>query len=180
MLFVSRYAAYQQIVKSPFREEYWDNGVLRIRMKEFVAEFGGEPFHHFDADGKPMLHEDTDVPGEQMITQRGHVFDSDAAAHRLGWTAEEKEHIERELVRMAADPRMQVDYHLYAPPKPVPPWPTYDSMHHNTVLRFAEESGLANEALIYEQRTKRRPAVVDGLQALADKQAEAQNLVAAT
>ena len=69
---------------------------------------------------------------------------------------------------------------LYEKLKPEPTWPTYDEMHATAIPELAEQLGLGEPALLYEQRTKNRASVVAKLQELAERKEAEEALTAAS
>jgi hypothetical protein len=161
-------------------------GYKRIVMRELIADFGGG---YVDTDGiavagsfgEEFKMEDVHGFGGDQFSGaqiRGGVFDSDVAAKALGWTPDEKKLVEDRLVETSQHPQFRGDVWVYEPPKLVAPWPTYDDMHHNTIPERAEEMGLVQEALIYEQRTKKRDSVLAKLREKAERAEQEKALVA--
>lgn len=85
-------------------------------------------------------------------------WDSVHAQHENGWTDAERERAEQALLA-SGDPNVL----LVERPRLVPPWPSYDGMHHAKVAAFAVEAGCVEQALAYEQENKQRDSVVEAL-----------------
>ncbi len=185
LIFTSKYAGYQLILKEPVYHVFPD-GQREMIKPLLVADFadGGtsqvlmsgesgvddegkplEPVHvHGSADGYSFRASRADV--------RGGVFSLDDYVRKMGLDDDDREMVARIMVRRALDPR-DADMQLWEPPVPTAPWPTYDDMHHFKIPDVAEASGLIAEALAYERATKNRPSVVSGLEdKLQDRETE--------
>ena len=167
--FRSRYAAYQYIVR-PRKGVYAADGTEIDVIPELLAEFGiaGEEFSYVDPD-----------TNEQTVGAdiRGHFFDLDQQADEKGWSDEDRALVAKVLLRN--QPKFAGDYQLYSVAPLAAPWPTYDTAHHNTIASTAAATGLVAQALAYEKQNKNRQSVVDKLQEELDRDAVADDLVAA-
>jgi hypothetical protein len=145
-------------------------GFKRITKRQLVADFG-----YISAPEFP------DEEGKMQAVIQGGVFDSEDAQKRLNWSDEERQIVEQRLLELILNPpdgASRGDVALYEPPKPTPPWPTYDSVHHNKIPTLAGELGLIEQAITYEQRTKRRESVLRALEAKRLELEGAEELVA--
>lgn len=89
------------------------------------------------------------------------------------WSDEDKLFVARQLEVSLNDPKMRAMW-VHEPVRPSAPWPTYDETHHKQIHVIAKATGMAAEALAYEQAGRPggpRPEVVKNLQELV---AEAQ------
>ena len=158
-------ANYQLFARDP-EIQYFPDGRTRQIRPALVAEFGDASSGEISgAEGLIM----NDVHGQygsgRAADIRGFFFDSEEAQERHGWTDEERQFVEQRLQEVSVP---DGDVKVWTKPVPVPPWPTYDKMHHNAIPTFAEQSGMAGVALDYELRTKNRPDLVKKLRELAD------------
>lgn len=164
-------------VKDPVMQ-FFPDGRERLIRPALVADFseqslGPESYAGYD---DPLNGRDTYV-----AVRGGGYLDTEEAQKRHGWTDEERQTVDDHLTFLATTPPlgMEGDIKIYEKPVPVAPWPTYDSMHHNTVAETAKTLGLAAEALRYETQTKNRPAVTAKLQELVEDQIGEESLTAA-
>ncbi len=139
--------------------------------KEISAEFfvSGPEFIPRDAHGDPIAH---DEDGSPFATAdiRGHYWDSIAAQQQQGWTDEEREAAETQVLYFC---RTQPDLvWLLEDPVLTAPWPTFDDQDDKKVVEFAVEIGLAREALAYARQQKREK-VVAGLEKIFAEAEEA-------
>src|SRR4051812_442513 len=159
-------------------------GYERVVRPIIVADFGEQSLGN-------ETYESVE-PGEQPFLQMrgGGFLDTELAQKEHDWTDDERKLVEKRLVEIAennpdapVNPRMRApgfgDVKIYEEPKAVPPWKTYDDMHHSHVAKFAEEAGLVAEALHYEQRTKQRKSVIEALQELVERDSAEADLTAA-
>lgn len=163
-----RHAGLIVCVREP-EEQFFSDGRSRIIRPALNADFAEESVDetYQGQDGDPAYR----------AMRGGGWFDSDVAAARHQWTEEEKKAVEQRLIDISNDG--SGDVQLYVPAKPTPPWPAYDDMHHEQIPKFAEQAGLVTEALIYEQRSKARPRVVEKLQELVELASAEADLTAA-
>lgn len=151
-------------------------GFKRVTKRQLEADFG-------QSFGSEQIVEDVHTfsgANFSVAAISGGTFDTEIAQQANNWTDDERKIVEQRLTEFANDPRHRGEVWLYEPPKVVAPWPTYDDMHHNTIPERAEEMGLVMEALIYEQRTKARPVVMEKLQAKLERASQEADLVAQT
>ena len=152
MLFLSRYAGYVRLVAEPvFHLD------PRTGIREQIKPALNADFRDASVAGSML-----DDEGTTRHAVRGGSFDTDEAAVRLGWSEEDKERVEQVLLKEASTPGFN-DYRLWTAPVPVAPFPSYDDSPAGTVVQVAVAAGLVREALEYEQATKARQTVLDGL-----------------
>jgi hypothetical protein len=168
--FTSRYAALQMPVRDEVRR-YFDDGrsvVLRPALLADFAEMGvTETYHGDPSAGFPMTYD---------AIRGGGFFDSDIAAERHGWNDEEKAFVEARLLDNA---KTDGDCELYVVKPPDPPWPTYPKMRTDSIVKMARELGYEQEAVIYEERTLKREAILGPLREdLQQREAEDELTVA--
>lgn len=100
-------------------------------------------------------------------------FDTDMAAADVGWPADRKHEYEQKMLRQSGP----TSFVPVTPPKPTPPWPTYDALvargrrsAANVAERIVETiaaTGVHPDAVLaYERETLNRPEVVEALEAL--------------
>lgn len=141
-----------------------DQKVDAVRAE--FGEWGPEvdvplPGTDYDADGNPLQ-------SQKGAVMRGHYFDSEIAQKQKGWTDEQTEAVVRRLDYIAENMPSLCERMTEA--KAEAPWPTYDTMHHNSIAGFAQQAGMIEQAMLYERQNKNREHV---LQQLQEKQAEA-------
>jgi len=166
MLFESKFSCYQVFVR-PEIPHYNDlTGVQTGTTKALIAEFGsvGDQFEFSN-----WLEGGKKDVGVEI---RGHYFDSDEAAQRLGWTDDERESVETVLLEQCIKTPTWVWEVNRVPAAPSPPWATYDDTHHWKIPGVAADLNLIHEALAYEKATKNREGVT---QPLEEKLAELQD-----
>lgn len=163
----------------------WNSdGAKRVTRQAIVAEFGesalfGEEVSISDLDGNPSPVADIRVG----------IYDTDEAARLKGWTEDEHRQVDEKLLSFCAnnpagiDPihRRQIDFgcvEVYAPAKPVAPWPTYDEMHWSEIVKQASALGFEQQVVIYEERTKNRSGILDPLRERLTQAVEAEQLTA--
>lgn len=98
---------------------------------------------------------------------RGHYFDTGIAQQQNNWTDEEREAVERRLDFLCENIPEYCSH--VEEQRAQAPWPTYDSMHHNSIAGFAAQAGMVEQAILYESQNKNRESVI---QQLVEKQAE--------
>jgi len=118
----------------------WSSGLPRQEPKEFVFQF------------------------DRYVCEIGEE------CRRMELTDEDKEYVVRQIERHLKDPDYRSDLWIHEPPKIDPPWPTYEGMHHNSIPGFAQQAGMVEEALLYEQRRPGGPreSVLRKLEELAE------------
>lgn len=155
----SKAAAYQLLVRSSKDEWNADRTVVIDTRPPLTAEFayhGGEFKYHDHLTGSTEVGADI----------RGHFLDTAQQAEEKGWTQDEHDLVVQLLdAQCRKTPEYVWEVTLS---KVTAPWPTYDKMHHNQIASFAENAGLAVEALAYEQQEKNRPAVLEKLTELVN------------
>jgi hypothetical protein len=138
--------------------------------KEISAEFfvTGPEFIPKDEHGDPIAH---DMDGSPFATAnvRGHYWDSNAAQEANGWTDEEREAAEAQVLYFCRTQPALV-WKLEDPVLSAP-WPTFDDQTDKVAVSFAVEAGLAKEALAYARQQK-RAGVVKALEAIFREQEE--------
>ncbi len=170
--FGSKAACHTVIVRGAEPQYAPGTAVIIGRQRELLAEFGeiGPEFQVLDINGDPLLDPGTGRAMGFTANARGHFWDSRVAQETHGWTDEEHD-------RVVA----RVQYCCKIDPKHVweledvrfdPPWPKYDTTHHNTIPQIASDAGLLGETIRYEQQNKNREALVKKLEALIAKEQE--------
>jgi hypothetical protein len=184
--FVShRYAGITFPIKGP-EKQFFQDGSDRTIRPALVADFAEQALTANFASFRPT--EVDAASGDYVGIRAGGWFDTEEAQRRKGWTDEERTIVENELLRYCRnnpnpDPfDKQLDSYgaieLYKEPVPTPPWPTYDSMHHFAIPKFARQSGLVQQALAYEQRMLNRPGVIEKLREIAEETVGEESLTA--
>lgn len=169
MIFRSKASAYQVLVRPRVEILHPTMGVVTSVTPELTAEFAthnGE-YKYTAPDGSEQYAADI----------RGHYFDSVQQAAEKGWTDEERELVEQIVLQQCQKTPEYVWVHEV--PKPVAPWPKYDTTHHNQIPVLADQLGLVAEALAYEQATKKRDSVIEKLNEIQAAASEADALTAA-
>lgn len=170
MQFQSKAAAYQVLVRPEVKRYSADGMVVIDTIKPLTAEFG-----KWGAEYKfqnPMT-------GSMDTTAdiRGHFFDSVIAQEENDWTDEEREIVEKCLLRECN--RFPEYIWVYSEPEVPAPWPTYDDTHHKQIPTLAETLGLVEQSLNYERKHKNRPEVVKLLEEALLKDTVEEELTAA-
>jgi len=112
------------------------------------------------------LEEDGVTPVAPVECGRIGVWDSEGWQAQYGLTDEDREGAETLLLR---SPLYGTDFVQVAAPVELvaqKPWPSYDDTHHFKIPGLAQELGLVDETVAYEQANKAREGV---LKALAEK-----------
>jgi hypothetical protein len=103
---------------------------------------------------------------ETLEGYQGGFFDLDSVAEERGWDDDVKAMVERrldELCQQMPNVIQSVDY-VTAPAQV--PWPTYDAEDDGQkVFDLAVALGLATRALEYERENRRRPSLIQALEA---------------
>lgn len=167
MQFTSRYAAFQAFVRDP-EKQYFPDGRDRTIRPELVANFA--------EDATDETYEGQEGEPNYVAMRGGGFFDSELAKERHGWTDEEHNAVVDHLLMLE---KTTGDVKRHEVAKPIPPWPTYDDMHAEFVADNAITMGLAQEALLYEQRTLNRDVVVENLSEYVQRHAGESELTAA-
>jgi hypothetical protein len=157
VLYTSKYADLQVLVRSPVTIYHPSTGVAIDSISALTANFGshGGTFNMVD----PFTGNQAEYP---II--HGHFFDSEEAAERLEWTPEELESVEKTLDRLAKEqPYLLAKVDMNRPAAALP-WPTYENTDWRKIPDFAEQLGLVPEALAYERENKNRDTVVEKLE----------------
>lgn len=183
MRFTSKHAALQVPVRDEQRD-YTNNPNGRLVRPALWVDF---------AEGAwTERYEHSELGTYESIAGGGH-YDTVEAQSLHGWTDEEREAVEEKLLSLCPnapqnagvriDDRLRAsgygDCELLIPAVPAPPWPTYDELHHNRIAPIAVEMGLVDQALMYEERTKKRPDVLRQLKEKVQEREDAKALTAA-
>ena len=162
-IYGSKASAYQVLVRP--RKDIWnhDGSVLMDQRPALTAEFafhGGEfPFEN------PLTG-----MNDTAADIRGHFFDSAQQAEEKGWTQEEHDMVVKVIdMKCKSEPEYVWEVSLAKAEKP---WPTYDTAHHNQVPALAEQLGLVEQALVYEQQNSNRASVVAKLSEILERQSD--------
>lgn len=141
--------------------------------RALTAEFGifGEEFIPRDETGEAMFTDENGRPFA-IANIRGHFFDSEAMQEQEGYSDEDREALEQQILYFCrTHPKL---VWVLTPAKVAAPWPTFDKQTDKNAVAFAIEGGMVGEALIYA-RQEGREKVVSELEAyLAEKQAEVE------
>lgn len=169
MIFKSKFAGFRVGVRSEAVIVHPSTGVVIKKVPALICEFGefGAEYDFEDPDGN--MSKAADI--------RGHVFDTDSAAEQNRWDADEKDTVEQVLLSWCQKWPEAIWLHSEAP-APLP-WPTYNETHHKSVPVLAEQLGLVETALAYEQQNKKRPEVMEKLSELLNAPAVEDTLTAA-
>lgn len=159
------------------KKPIYEYGVMTGETPELVAEFGwyGPEQAVVDDEGNPLV--DEDGMARRYAEIRYGVFDSEAQAAQKGWTEEE-----RILVEKKVDWQCQLTPNMVwrvQAAKAAPPWPTYDTTHHNQIGKTAEITGTVHAALAYERENKNRQSVVADLEQVLNAEQAASELTVA-
>ena len=154
MLFKSQFALFTKVVRHKIDIPHPTLPVTLQTIPRLAAEFGqaSEEFDYEDHEGRQA----------RGVEIRGHYFDSNVAQEQLGWSDEEREEVEKSLLKLSVS--WPEACQPVAERKAAAPWPTYDSTHHQKVVALAEELGLLAEAITYERQNKDRAVVVSQLE----------------
>ena len=134
-----------------FTREYLTQDDIDFALSYFPAEkFTGK-----------MMEQDGYTP--EPLALRIGVYDTEHEALGKGWTDEERELVEK---WMLAKPNYGQDFVEVKPAAKeiVKPWPAYNNTHHFKVAALAEELGLLEETLAYEQANKARESVIEQIE----------------
>lgn len=155
MLFRSNFANFTQVVRHEINIPHPTLPTYIDTIKRLAADFGqlGAEYEYTAPDG--TVGKAADI--------RGHYFDSVVAQEQNGWTDEEREAVEKQLIMTAN--RWPEAVQVVERAAAVAPWPKYDTTHHSKIVQLAEDLGLVEQALVYEQENKNRESVVAGLSA---------------
>lgn len=114
---------------------------------------------YFPANSFQGRYMEADGVTQEDVSRRIGVFDTEAQ----GWNDEDREKVEK---WMLAKPNYGQDFVQVVPvvKEITKPWPAYNNTHHFKVAALAEELGLLEETLAYEQANKNRSGVVEALE----------------
>ena len=174
MLCVSEHANLRVTIRAAKPALYDDRGNLtREKIRGLTAEFtrGGCPEW-----AKPIVFstfEFRGIPDGVSREYRLGTFDSFQAQQDMRWSDEERELVERELVRIAQITR---DFIIVQKPRVAAPWPTYDDLQvvgRRTAAIVAEKvvdviraTGVNPDSVVqYELENANRPEVVAAVRA---------------
>lgn len=150
----------RESVSVQFSQE--DLGIEDVRFaksywpeKEFTGRW-------LDADGVTL----------QPIDERIGSFDTD----KQGYDDEMRRHVEK---WMLGKQNYGSDFVVVEKVALRAPWGSYDKMHHAKIAPFATEAGLVEEALAYEREAKKRPGVIEALEAELATEAPEGDLIVA-
>lgn len=147
----SSIAAYQVLVRPERKVWNRDGDVLIDTVPPLTAEFA---YHGGEFAFDNTLTGARDVGADI----RGFFFDSALQAEEKGWSQEEHDLVVSTLDKLCDRTPEYIWHHEAA--RIEAPWPTYDQTHHNTVPQLAEQLGLVDHALQYEQQNLNRPSIV--------------------
>jgi hypothetical protein len=156
MLYQSHYSDLQVLVRSEAVIYHPATGVETNRIPALTANFGthGKEFQALN----PLTGE-----MEMRSDIRGHFFDTEAAAERLGWTPEEQESVISVLDRLCLEQPFMIAKVVHEVVVAQPPWPTYEETHHKTIPVLAQQLGLVQETLAYERENRNREGIISAL-----------------
>jgi hypothetical protein len=174
MRFISKYAKYALQVRPQVVEAY-ATGATKIVQEQLVARFSiGE----VTGDERSLARQYFAFNGfyqeEDLVTivepdYRISAFDSLKAQAQEGWTDEEREWVEKALLREAElDPQSLVAIEAK---RATPPWPTYDAFTGTpaALCKKIEEDGYEFLAVLnYERENQNRPEVIAKLELACD------------
>lgn len=172
MRFVSCYANFSP---GTARKEKWVlavDGQRDLTQESLPVQFTREYLTQDDIDFALSYFPDSRFTGKALeadgytpepLSLRIGVYDTNEEQTRKGWTDDERELVEK---YMLAKPNYGQDFVEMKPVEKVveKPWPSYASTHHFKIPTLAAELGLIEEAIAYEQATKARQGVLDGLE----------------
>ena len=120
---------------------------------------------------------DADGVTQQPIAERIGVYDTEVAQKAEGWPDALREHVEQWILNK---PNYGIDFVQVAKIPATKPWPNYDEAHHFKIASLAEDLGLLEEALAYEEENKAREGVLKALREKLEQPADvADEIVAA-
>jgi len=175
MRFVSKYGKYRMQIRPPIMEAY-ATGVIKTIQVQMVAEF---TVAAANGDERAMARQRFSFNGfyqeEDMVSivspdYRISAFDSRLAQVEHGWTDDERELVERVLLRECE--LMPQDLFVIEEARAEPPWPNYDSFAGNRtqlLKKLVEDGFELSEVLRYEQETQNRPEIVAMLEKAVDE-----------
>ena len=177
MRFLSKYGRYGVQIR-PIQTESFASGITKVTQEPLYALFR-------EGDLRPEERElaidqwtfngfyqeqdeVTMVPPDYRIG----VFDSRTHQINVGWSDEDREHVERELVRLS-----QTQHDILVVPATMvpPPWPRYDDFAGSPeqLLDILTAQGHdLTQTLAYEQAMQNRPEIVLALEQVINGTAE--------
>lgn len=150
----SKYAAFQVLVRSERKIWSPDGAVLLDTVPPLTLEFA----KHF---GEFAFENHLTGSSDVAADIRGHYADTAQQAEEKGWSQEEHDMVVQVVDKLCAQNPEAVWEKVSV--APVAPWPKYDETHHKSIPALADQLGLADAALVYEQQTKNRAEVVEKL-----------------
>lgn len=154
MLFKSPFSLFRKVVRHEIKIPHPTMPVILETIPALRAEFGqaGSEFDYTAPDGSAA----------KGVEIRGHYFDSEIAQEQNGWTDEERELVEKDLVELSQ--RWPRAVSVVEQQKAAAPWPTYDATPYGKIVELAVTLGLVAEAATYEKQNKARPTVLAALE----------------
>ena len=179
MIFIAKYGKYELQVRPQVMEAY-ASGMSRESQSPLYATF--VPNQHSPAEREEALKRFYLIGGmPQNVDEASHVepdyrigrFDSRAAQTEQGWTDEEREQVEAELIRhcgiypeaLFQMPEVEAEA----------PWPTYDEFKGSPAQlakKVSEDGYDPHEVIAYEMEHKNRDTVIAALGQLAAESEE--------
>lgn len=140
----------QESVAVQFTREYIMQDDIDFGLAHFQGQFKGV-----------ALEEDKVTP--EAPDWRISVYDTEAEAANHGWDEETREKVEQYVSNHKA---YGISFVKIEPvvKEITKPWPSYNNTHHFKVAALAEELGLLEEALAYEQANRARESVIAALE----------------
>lgn len=170
MLFVSPHPAYQLLgIRQPKIVRDPNSGEQIELTPGLDAEFvhGGCPSWAQDAaiSNQAFQEKWSGLPDDVDRHLYISTFDTDKQAEARDWTPEEKELVERTLLRHSD---FGSRYILMEMDEKVAelPWPNYNETHHFKIVERARDIGVDLEVVLeYEKTHKARPSVIEAVEA---------------
>lgn len=168
MLFESKFAAFRVNVRKELLKRHPVTGDVIETVPAVAAEFGKlGPVYTFT---NPETGET--MQGAEIT---GHFYDTDVEAVQQGWTPESgiKEMVERRLLALCQTWPEAIWHVAREAKKAELPWPTYDELDVEDVVKVAAMTGRVAEALAYERENRQRPAAIEAFEDLLGPQEQA-------
>ena len=172
MRFISQYGRYGVQLR-PMIQEAYATGMAKVIQEPLYAFF--HPYEITNEERDLALRTWGDWPGsyqqldEVTLVAPDHrigLFDSYKAQADYGWSEEEREYVEQQLIEYA---NRWVDIVQVPPTFIEPPWPNYAEFKGTAAAlarKLVEEGHDLEQVLAYEEQTQNRPKVVEAINEL--------------
>lgn len=159
-LFYSPHAAFRVLISPQRDRRHPTTGDIVETDHALWAEFGqlGDEYNFINPE-----------TGETQRSAHiiGHYYDTDAMAAQHGWDKDTHDLVVRRLKDAARRTPDMIREEIRDIPKAAIPWPTYDAATVEQILELAPVLGVVPQTIAYESENRARPAVLDGLGAVA-------------